>query len=702
MAKINHYIINRHQDIFKYLLILIAIGLIILWLPIGGKFKYEFSKGKVWQYEEELYAPFDFPVKKGMEEISLEKNQLLEDFVPYYRLDKNEFRHVEIKFEKAFLKKYEKVIFSAKNDTINRRKIKFRKDYLHNKGFEILKELYDAGIVNNDQLQLFDTELIHINLLRGNLSNHTRIIDIYSIEQAKSFIHQSLSAENHTIKTFLTPLLEDLIAPNVFYDEETTLNFQKEITGNIALTKGIIQKDELIISKGLIINDEKHQILVSLKEAYEKNSGKLRNEYITYLGYFIMICLSLSIVLVHIILNKPNIFNSNRNLMFILFVIVLFTSIIGWVNKYDLISVYVIPVCIIPIVIRAFFDIITALFTQITVILIYGFIVPNSYEFVFLNLIAGVFTVFSIRQLHYRSQFYKTALIMLTAYCLGHLGLIFVQDGSIQNFEWTTLGWLCLNVVFTLLAFPLISIFEKIFGLVSEITIFELSDLNKPLLKELSIKAPGTFQHSLQVANLAEAGAYALDANPMLARVGSLYHDIGKMYSPTYFIENQITGINPHDELSFEDSARIIIEHVIKGIELGKKHHLPDIIIDFIRTHHGNSRVEYFYQSFLKSYPDVEVDEEKFRYPGPVPFSKETGIVMLADSVEAASRSLKKPNEDDIDKLVEGIINHKVKENQLIQCDITFSDITRLKTLYKKMLKSIYHVRISYPKESLD
>jgi len=697
MAKFNHYIINHHQDIFRYLLILIAIVLILIWLPIGGKFKYEFAKGKVWQYEEELYAPFDFPIKKAADEIEGEKEKVLKNFIPYFRVDLNRYLEVEKEYNIAFNKALE-ILQQEKSDSIRFRYIKRNRKSIKQYGHAILAYVYGKGIVKEKEVK----GIPKFNLLKKNIATLAKSNEFYTEAKAIHHIKKSLEIEAPSTQVFMTPILEELIQANIHLDKEVTDNFKYELTQNITGTKGIVLKDEKIISKGLVINDEKYQILVSLRDAYEQNTGELRNLFITYLGYFIVICVCLSIVMIHLIMNKQEIFKSNRNLMFILFIIVLFTYIIGWVNRFDAVSIYVIPVCIIPIVIRAFFDIRTALFTQISVILIYGFIVPQSFEFVFLNLTTGVFTVFSIRRLHYRSQFYKTALIMLSTYIGVYLGTIFIQYGNIEKVDLTMMGWLTLNVVFTLLAFPLISIFEKLFGLVSEISIFELSDLNKPLLKELSIKSPGTFQHSLQVANLAEAGAYAIDANPLLARVGALYHDIGKMYSPTYFIENQITGVNPHNELSFQDSAKIIIDHVINGVELAKKHHLPDIIIDFIRTHHGTSRVEYFYQSFLRDFPEEEVDESKFRYPGTIPFSKETGILMLADSVEAASRSLKKPTEEDIDKLVEGIVNHKVKEEQLINCDMTFNDITRLKNLFKKMLKSIYHVRISYPKESMN
>jgi putative nucleotidyltransferase with HDIG domain len=254
-------------------------------------------------------------------------------------------------------------------------------------------------------------------------------------------------------------------------------------------------------------------------------------------------------------------------------------------------------------------------------------------------------------------------------------------------------------VLLTLLAYPLIYVFEKLFAITSEITLMELSNTNSTLLRELAFKAPGTFQHSLQVANLAEAAIYKIGGNTLLVRAGALYHDIGKMENPQYFIENQNSGINPHDKLTYDKSAQIIIQHVYRGVEIARKNQIPELLIDFIRTHHGNTRVDYFYQSFLKNFPEKSVDEKIFRYPGPIPFTKETAVLMLADSVEAASRSLKNPNEKAITELVDRIIDYKLAQNQLIESDITLKDIQLIKQIFKTMLMSIFHVRISYTLE---
>lgn len=304
--------------------------------------------------------------------------------------------------------------------------------------------------------------------------------------------------------------------------------------------------------------------------------------------------------------------------------------------------------------------------------------------------------IYSIRNLIKREQLLLSALFILSAYFISYLGIALLREGSFSEIEWINFVPFIVSVLLSLLAYPLIYAFEKMFGITSDVALIELTNTNNKLLRELAFKAPGTFQHSLQVANLAEAAIFKIGGNSLLVRAGALYHDIGKIENPQYFIENQNTALSPHDKLPYEQSAQIIIKHVYKGIEITRRHQLPESVIDFIRTHHGNTRVDYFYQSFLKNSPEKFVDENIFRYPGPIPFSKETGVLMLADSVEAASRSLKNPDAQSINDLVERIINYKLEQNQLDNCDITLKDIETIKLIFKTMLMSIYHVRIDY------
>jgi len=350
----------------------------------------------------------------------------------------------------------------------------------------------------------------------------------------------------------------------------------------------------------------------------------------------------------------------------------------------------------VPIIIRILFDTRLALNIHLLVVLIAGFFVPNSFEFAYFEITAGMVSIYSIKNLIRREQFLISALIITLTYFAAFLGISFIREGTIRNIDWMEFVPFIVSVLLTLLAYPLIYIFEKIFAITSDITLIELTNTNAPLLREMAFTAPGTFQHSLQVANLAEYAIYSIGGNALLVRAGALYHDIGKMENPLFFIENQTSGFNPHDKLPYQESAQIIIRHVSQGIEMAKKANLPEIVIDFIRTHHGDTRVDYFYQSFLKNFPEKFIDENTFRYPGPVPFSKEGGVLMLADSVEAASRALKEPDEQSISNLVDRIVKYKLDQNQLKDSDITLKDIETIKTIFKRMLMSIYHVRMDY------
>jgi putative nucleotidyltransferase with HDIG domain len=394
---------------------------------------------------------------------------------------------------------------------------------------------------------------------------------------------------------------------------------------------------------------------------------------------------------------RKDIFSDNRKITLLVSLVILNIGMFVTSLYFPEISQYVVPLCILPIIIRVFFDTRLALFTHVISILILGSVAYNGYEFMFMQTVAGMVTIFSVTNMRRRAQLFISSGFILLSYLVTFIGLELVHEGSFYEVNWINCIWLLGNVGLTLFAYPLIYLFEKMFDLVSDVSLMELSDTNTSLLRELSIKAPGTFQHSMQVANLAEAAIYKIGGNSLLVRVGALYHDIGKMENPLYFVENQSGGVNPHDDLQFEESASIIIGHVIKGIEKARKHKLPDIVIDFIRTHHGTTMVQYFYHSFLKNFPDKIDQEDKFRYPGPLPFSKETAVLMMADSVEAASRSLKEPDADSINELVDQIVSKQIDQEQFINSDITFRDITRVKKVFKKMLMSIHHVRVEYP-----
>ena len=458
----------------------------------------------------------------------------------------------------------------------------------------------------------------------------------------------------------------------------------------------MVQKGEVIVAKGSIVNDLVFQKLESYKKAFEDNARVNGDPRLVLLGQLLLVSIVISLLIVFLYLFRKDIYLDNRLVGLILLVVTAMLASLSLAIKLQLPNLYFIPYCIVPIIIRILFDTRLALNIHVLVIMVAGFFVPNSFEFAYFEVTAGMVSIYSIKNLMRRGQFLTSALIITSSYFVAFLGISFIREGSLTSIDWADFVPFVVSVMLTLLAYPLIYAFEKVFGITSDITLIELTNTNAPLLRELAFTAPGTFQHSLQVANLAENAIFSIGGNALLVRAGALYHDIGKLENPLYFIENQSSGFNPHDKLPYEESAQIIIRHVSKGIEMARKANLPDILTDFIRTHHGNTRVDYFFQSFLKNFPEKFVNENIFRYPGPIPFSKEQGVLMLADSVEAASRSLREPNEKSISDLVDRIVKYKLNQDQLKDSDITLKEIETIKTIFKRMLMSIYHVRVEY------
>ncbi|NTW34309.1 MAG: HDIG domain-containing protein, partial [Bacteroidetes bacterium] len=465
----------------------------------------------------------------------------------------------------------------------------------------------------------------------------------------------------------------------------------------ISLTYGMVQKGERIISKGELVTADKYQVIESLKKEYETQLGASSKYYKILIGQILLICISISVLLLFLLTYRNDVLADNKKVFFILMNIYFMVLITSTVLKIDAIYLYIVPLCIIPVIIRVFFDTRLALFVHLVTIIIIGFIVPNSFEFIFIQLITGIIAIMSVVNLRKRSQFFHTTLLIFATYSATYTGITLMQDGSLADININIYFLFACSSLLILFSYPLIFLYEKLFGFVTSVSLMELSDINSKLLRALSTKAPATFQHSLQVANIAEEAVYGINGNSLLVRVGALYHDIGKMDMPNYFIENQRNGINPHEDYSSDESAEIIISHVIKGIELAKKYNLPEQVIDFIRTHHGTRKTLYFYTQFIKNNPDELVDESKFTYHGPIPFSKETAVLMMADAVEAASRTLKKTDEKSINTLVEDIIDTQIAQQQFVNSDITFRDITIIKKIIKKKLLNMFHVRIDYP-----
>ncbi|HEY0666739.1 MAG TPA: HDIG domain-containing protein, partial [Sphingobacteriaceae bacterium] len=563
-----------------------------------------------------------------------------------------------------------------------------------------LKEIYLKGIITPVKKFQRDDQNYSFDLLTDNVAAKRNTNDVLTVETAFQYIKSKLSSiPSEETRSRLAAILRDNLFPNYIYDERLTDKLEADALNSISTTRGMVQKGELIVTNGTLINDEIYQKLESLRSAYEEDINIVGDRRLVITGQFLLVALNIGLLMVFLYLFRKDIYYDNRKVALILLVITGMLFTLSWAIKIKIPSLYYIPYCIVPIIIRILFDTRLALNIHLLVVLIGGFFVSNSFEFAFLQITSGMVAIYSIKNLVRREQFLISALLILSNYFISYLGILLIRNGSLSQIEWVTFAPFVFSVLLSLLAYPLIYAFERLFGITSDVTLMELTNTNSKLLRDLSYKAPGTFQHSLQVANLAEAAIFKIGGNALLVRAGALYHDIGKMENPQYFIENQNKGGNPHDTLSYEQSAQIIIQHVYKGIEIARKNHLPEMIIDFIRTHHGNTRVDYFYQSFLKNFPEKIVDENTFRYPGPIPFSKETSVLMLADSVEAASRSLKNPDAKSINDLVDRIIEYKLDQQQLTDSNITLHDIETIKLIFKSMLMSIYHIRIDYAQE---
>lgn len=689
MRKFFIFISNRHEDIFKFFLVVVSIFLITHFFPAHVRYQFEFDEGAPWKYND-LYAPFDFTILKPKDSIEAEKRLLSRQSAAYYRVNETVKENVIKKFESDFESEWNR-IFSNEGSKTEEKKQKIKLA-----GIACIKTIYSSGYSTSS---LTDEELPgrEFILIKGNEMKSIDPLSVYDELRAQDFIQNEIEKINLDEASILEPLILAILQPDVEYDASISQKELHKMLASVSVTRGIVMKDELIISKDEPVSAETAQKLFSLRRMYERNPDHPSGQILPRIGRTAVVILCILMLLIFLATLRKDIYADNVKVLLILSLVMLVAFAFSQALKYPFINEYLVPVCILPIILRVFFDTRLALFTHIITMLFLGMYAGNGYDFVFMQIIAGMVTIFSFTHLRRRAQlFYSIALIFLS-YIISFTALSIIHHGNLKGLDLEMAGWFSGNVMLTLFSYPLIYIIERMFKLTSDVSLLEMADLNSPLLRDLSVKAPGTFQHSMQVANLAESAIYEIGGNALLVRVGALYHDIGKMDMPLYFIENQNPQFNPHDELTFEESAAIIISHVMKGIEKARQHNVPDLVIDFIRTHHGTTMVQYFYQSYLKNYPNEMVDEESFRYPGPLPFSKETAVLMMADSVEASSRSLKNHDAKSITALIDDIIDRLIKQEQFINSDITFKDVTAIKKVFRKMLMSIYHVRVEYP-----
>ncbi|WP_341656313.1 HDIG domain-containing metalloprotein [Blattabacterium cuenoti] len=635
--------------------------------------KYEFLEGKIWSYEN-LFSPFNFLVAKNSQDIDFEIQKLKKNQEIFCIKNEKTVKNIKKKLKKISIIRNNKHYNQIVHRIIN---IIYKYGYLDN---------YDNFTKQNKNYIIFlRKDKSWIPILYQKIITYDKINDI---------LEKNFRKKSDRVR-ILKKILRKIIVPNLFYSQYYTDFFLKKKIQSIKKIKYSFTKGDNIISNNEIISKNKFQILSSFKKEYENKIWNNKKYYCLIIGYFFIISMIFTLFMLYVFYFENKIFQNNRKVNFLIINILLISLITIMILKYNSKILYIIPFCILPISIRSFFNLNLSIFIHLITILLLSLITPNSFEFIFIQMIAGFLVMLTKKNISKMENLFIAASKITITYIITFSLLTLIREGSLEKISlYTFYLFFFSGILTTLLVHPLIFFFEKLLNLTSDISLLELSDTNTPILRLLSQKAPGTLQHVLTVANIAEESAVAIGANSLLVRIGSIYHDIGKIKYSKYFIENQQNIINPHKTLSPKKSAKIILEHVSIGVKLAKKYHLPDSVTDFIRTHHGNSIVYYFYEKQKKIYPNIKVDKKQFQYSGPKPFSKETVIVMIADSIEAASKSIKNPSTKDLENLVENIIEKQKIENQFSNADITLKEIEKVKQVLKKKLINIYHTRI--------
>jgi len=689
---------TNKKYLYHVILFVASILIVVAVSPREGKFRFEFQKGKPW-LGSSLIAPWDFAILKPDKLVARERDSIEKNLSPYFRSDPG--------IEKVQIAKFDEYLnnLSKKFESESRQLDPMGYLSVKRELNSVLASIYQTGVLETAETFPSDNLPSEITVVVGKTGEQKQLNTIYTQKSAYQFAEEKkaelekrfTSGSAKPLSDFISGVvLYDFIEPNLFYDALTSSAVRRRMIDEISINKGLVQEGELIISRGEIVNDSKFIILESLRSEYEKRLGK-NDMWLIILGRIILVTACYLALYLFLYNFRFDVLSSTHKTFFIILILLLFIIITRLVIYLPGNVVFIIPFAIIPIVVRTFYDSRLALFVYLVAIMLAGFIVPNSFEFVFISYIVGVIVIFSLTNVYRRAKLFFAVLMVFLAYSVIYLGIGLMQEGSLSNLNWKNYIWFAGNGVFLLLSYPLIFVFEKTFRFLSDATLFELSDTNQPLLRKLAEEAPGSFQHSLQVANLAEEAAREIGANNLLTRTGALYHDIGKIINVEYFIENQHEGFSPHDNLDPLKSSEIIIGHIKSGIELSRKQNLPSPIIDFIQTHHGTTVAYFFYKKFLDRNPKSTEMEKLFAYSGPKPFSKETAIVMMADAVEASSRSLANYSEESISELVERIVYIQEQDGQFAETPLTFKDISDIKAVLIKRLSNIYHARIAYP-----
>lgn len=668
--------INKIQldTINKIGLIICVIIIIVQLFPSQNKFSYQFEIGKPWAYEL-ITANFDFPIYKNEHELKNEKDLALTDFNCYFNADTT---IVEKQIQRLISDQLKQN--GKEPEYISYIKSKF-------------KEIYSKGILSSESKnQISNSKSEKILCILPNRYTETRILS--NLYTPKSAYEEIIYLAPEKIKEYN---LNNYLVENLIYDSTATENSKNEILKNLSLTTGMVQTGERIIDRGEIVNPENFKILRSLKIEFDKRKASIQQSALVKIGQIIIISTLISLFFLYLHLFRPRIFENFGNLIFISLLILLMTGLASITVHNPALHYLMVPFALLPIIIRVFFDSRTALFAHIITMLIVSFMVDNPFQFVVLQISIGMVAVSSLKDMTQRSQLAQTALYIFISYAFLFFAFEFISEGEIDRIHFQPIIYFAISSTILLFAYVLIYLFEKIFGLISALTLVELTNVNSDLMITFAEKAPGTFQHTLQVSNLATEAAKKIGANSLLVRTGALYHDIGKMKNPEFFIENQLGSYNPLKELPLEEAAKLIIGHVTAGVEIAKKSHLPEQIIQFITTHHGLGKTKYFYNSFINNFPDIKPDDAIFTYPGPLPNSKETAILMMADAVEARVRSLGVYTEENIYNAIEQMIDSQIADGQFKEAPISFRDVETVKEVFKEKVKNMYHSRIVYP-----
>jgi hypothetical protein len=660
-------------------LVLATVAIIVWMMPHDTHVSFKIEQDKPWQYAD-LTAPFDFPVYKSEDVVRAERDSVLRDYEPYYVLKEN----VDDEQVRKFLQDYNKVASSLNDDY---------KSIIANR----LNDLYSKGIIDTRTPLGYSSDTSQmLRMVSGKMAINIKASQTMTAIQAYEQLFNDPVFSRHR-EELQSLNLNDYIVPNLIYDRERSEASRQELIKSVPLASGVVQRGQKIIDRGTIVDSQKYLILESYLRESDRRHQNDSEISTTIIGDILYVLMLITGFIIFLSIFRNDYFEDMRSIGMILSLIIIFSGITSLLISHNLLHVFILPYAMVPIFIRVFMDSRTAFMAHTVMVLVCACILQKPLDFIAVEMTAGLTAILSLRDLSSRSQLLWTALIVMAAGCLMNLSLNLIATDSLSNIGYNEYYYLIVCGLVLFCTYPLLYIMEKAFGYTSNITLIELSDMNKELLRRMSEVAPGTFQHSIQVGNLAAEIARKIGAKSQLVRTGALYHDIGKIQNPIYFTENQSGGINPHEQLSYIESAGMIISHVTDGLKLADKYNLPEVIKNFIATHHGQGKAKFFYVKWKNEHPDDDIDELLFTYPGPNPFTKEQAVLMMADAVEAASRSLPDYTEQTIRQLVNRIIDSMLSDGYFRDCPITFRDIAYAKTVLIEKLKTIYHTRISYP-----